>query len=288
MAKSKSTKTTNPPSRTASRGASAMAVIAIAGVVVTGILLFGASSSSGLPYCSAGSGCEVVQNSAWSSFLGLPLALWGLATYIVLGICSQLRSAERRRSSLIITATMGFAISAYLTAISAFSIKAYCVYCLVSLALMAVALVISFRLPGNAKTGTTRIAGVMLGGLIALAMHADATGLFGGSGPVDPELQALAEHLDSIGAKFYGASWCPHCQQQKEEFGAAARFLPYVECAPNGPRGPRATSCEMRDIRQYPTWIINDRKIERLMTADALRTISGFKPPPSPEGADGG
>lgn len=32
----------------------------------------------------------------------------------------------------------------------------------------------------------------------------------------------LARHLAEIGAKKYGAYWCPHCHEQKEPFGLLA------------------------------------------------------------------
>jgi len=32
----------------------------------------------------------------------------------------------------------------------------------------------------------------------------------------------LAQCIADSGAKFYGAFWCPHCQNQKQAFGSAA------------------------------------------------------------------
>ena len=43
------------------------------------------------------------------------------------------------------------------------------------------------------------------------------------AGPEDPKIRALAEHLTEEGALFYGASWCPHCQEQKLLFGASGK-----------------------------------------------------------------
>jgi hypothetical protein len=43
---------------------------------------------------------------------------------------------------------------------------------------------------------------------------------------------ALAQCLADKGATFYGAYWCPHCNNQKLAFGSrASKKLPYVECA---------------------------------------------------------
>ncbi len=29
----------------------------------------------------------------------------------------------------------------------------------------------------------------------------------------------------------FGASWCPHCAEQKKMFGRSAKDMPYFECA---------------------------------------------------------
>lgn len=70
---------------------------------------------------------------------------------------------------------------------------------------------------------------------------------------------ALAKCIAKSGATFYGASWCPHCAEQKTKFGTGAQYLPYVECAlPSGAYGSEAQVCIDHDITQYPTWALAD------------------------------
>src|ERR1700721_800170 len=45
---------------------------------------------------------------------------------------------------------------------------------------------------------------------------------------------SLAKCLASKQVRMYGLYWCPHCIEQKEEFGAAFHYVPYVECAIKG------------------------------------------------------
>ena len=67
----------------------------------------------------------------------------------------------------------------------------------------------------------------------------------------------LAQCLTEKGAKFYGAFWCPHCQEQKRFFGNSAEKLPYVECSlPDGKT--QTQECIDKGINQYPTWIFAD------------------------------
>jgi len=39
----------------------------------------------------------------------------------------------------------------------------------------------------------------------------------------------LAQCLTSQGVKMYGAYWCPHCQDQKDDFGASFTYIDYIE-----------------------------------------------------------
>lgn len=67
----------------------------------------------------------------------------------------------------------------------------------------------------------------------------------------------LAQCLTEKGAKFYGAFWCPHCQDQKKAFGNSAELLPYVECS--NPDGKSQTQiCIDKQVQQYPTWEFAD------------------------------
>ncbi|MEI8344021.1 MAG: hypothetical protein WCF93_03675 [Candidatus Moraniibacteriota bacterium] len=69
-------------------------------------------------------------------------------------------------------------------------------------------------------------------------------------------MDTFAQCLADKGAKFYGASWCPHCQNQKKLLGES-RNMPYVECATNGGTG-QAQICADNKIEVYPTWIFAD------------------------------
>ncbi len=70
---------------------------------------------------------------------------------------------------------------------------------------------------------------------------------------------ALAHCIAQSGATFYGASWCPHCADQKTKFGTGAQYLPYVECAlPSSAGGGETQVCIDHGITQYPTWILAD------------------------------
>lgn len=66
-------------------------------------------------------------------------------------------------------------------------------------------------------------------------------------------LENFAKCLTEKGAKFYGASWCGHCKDQKNLFGNAAQFLPYIECV-DGKTGEMTSECQSAGITGFPTW----------------------------------
>jgi thiol-disulfide isomerase/thioredoxin len=77
------------------------------------------------------------------------------------------------------------------------------------------------------------------------------------SGNQPENLDAFTQCLKDEGAVFYGAFWCPHCQNQKALFGESAELLPYTECSTPDGQG-RLPVCEEKKIEGYPTWIFSD------------------------------
>lgn len=71
------------------------------------------------------------------------------------------------------------------------------------------------------------------------------------------KLDTFATCIKDSGTIFYGAFWCPHCQNQKALFGSSAKLLPYVECStPDGQN--RLPICTDADVTGYPTWVYPD------------------------------
>jgi uncharacterized membrane protein/Zn ribbon nucleic-acid-binding protein len=215
--------------------------------------------------------------------LGMPIAFWGLLTYALLArLVWRLRSRPSSWQAALTVAGVGAAVSWYLTAVSVFAIEAICAYCLASFGIANALLVLvlvrrpvhmlehawSKALPVPAASAVVIVLGLSLhfGGLFDPA-----------AGPEKPRLKALAVHLRDSGARFYGAYWCPACQQQKALFEASADRLPYVECTPNGRSGARDLACVANDVKDYPTWIIDGRRYTGVVPVDELAHMSGFQ-----------
>ena len=87
--------------------------------------------------CLSSGGCETVQHSRYSKLDGIPVATLGLAGYIGILISLAIRG-EAGRALGFALALVGFLFSMYLTYREAFTIHAYCQWCLGSAALMTV------------------------------------------------------------------------------------------------------------------------------------------------------
>ena len=88
------------------------------------------------------------------------------------------------------------------------------------------------------------------------------------------EYDDLAMCVKEKGAMFYGAFWCPHCQEQKASFGRSARLLPYTECStPDG--SGQLSVCKDKNIEGYPTWIFSDgSRMAQTLTPKELSQIT--------------
>jgi uncharacterized membrane protein len=263
------------------------------GLVAAGLLLTAYLSVVGWfgktpAFCTADSGCDLVQQSRWARLLGVPIAFWGFLTYALLArYLWRLRSHPSAWRWALGVAAVGAGVSWYLTTVSVFVIEAVCGWCLTSFALMNTLFVLVLlrrpaHMPEHAwgKSLPTAV-GAALAAVIVLGVH--FSGFFDAkAGPEKPYLKGLAMHLSETGARFYGAYWCPTCQRQKALFEASVDRLPYVECTPNGREGVRNFDCVARDVNEYPTWIIGGRRHTGLITVEQLAALSGYRGPGGP------
>ena len=68
---------------------------------------------------------------------------------------------------------------------------------------------------------------------------------------------SLASCIKDSGATYYGAFWCPHCQEQNAMFGKSKKLLPYVECSEPSGKG-QLQVCTDAGVSSYPTWQFAD------------------------------
>jgi uncharacterized membrane protein len=111
-----------------------IAVLALAGAVVSGLALQVHYSVATSP-CSINEkwDCGVVNHSPYAVFMGIPVALIGILGYLILAWLSLVG----QRVVLLLASLAGLAYSLYLAHIERDVLGVWCLYCVISLALIA-------------------------------------------------------------------------------------------------------------------------------------------------------
>ncbi len=287
----------------------AMAVLATVGVIDTGSITLKRWGLLGNLTCPMGAdGCDKVLNSPWGTLFqgdgfSLPLSFAGVLAYLavlIMALVPLLPGLSENRGDLsrrtwwgLFVVSLGMAVfSLVLVGLMVFKIQAFCFFCALSATLSILLLILAVVGGGwddPSKLffrGVLLALAVLLGSLIWASVldperpEAAVTGP--GAPPLvttesTPEKVALAEHLTANGAVMYSAYWCPHCHDQKQEFGQeAAKKLTVIECAADGQNSQRAL-CESKKIEGFPTWEINGKLDSGVKPLDVLARLSGFK-----------
>lgn len=114
-----------------------VAALALAGIFLAVYLLLYKLGKIGDLSCSVGS-CEKVNTSRWATFMGMPVAAWGVLWYVAMFALAVYSTGEKQAESVTISLVMlahagiGFLFSAYLTYLELFVISAICQWCVVS------------------------------------------------------------------------------------------------------------------------------------------------------------
>jgi uncharacterized membrane protein len=125
-----------------------VALLALLGCFIASYLTLYKLGYIGQLSCAIGS-CERVNTSRWAVFLGAPVALWGVAFYVVVFAVAVIGSLphysdERGVSVLLASLSLvGVLFTAYLTSLELFVIHAICIWCVVSACIVTVIFVVS-------------------------------------------------------------------------------------------------------------------------------------------------
>lgn len=130
----------------------ALAVVALAGVLVSAYLaMYNLGMLPVIP-CTTGGGCAAVQASKYAHLAGVPVSMIGLGGYAAIllvalvGLQPRFAAAAWPGRALAALAAGGVAFSAWLTYLEAFVIHAWCTWCVISAVLITLVFLLS--LPG--------------------------------------------------------------------------------------------------------------------------------------------
>jgi uncharacterized membrane protein len=121
----------------------AIAALALAGFFISLYLTLFKLGAIGSLCCTVGS-CDTVNLSGWGSFLGIPVAAWGMGFYaLVFAIAfagAHDRWGQHRLVAPALVALTGWGVlfSAWLTWLELFVIHAICMWCVISALIVVV------------------------------------------------------------------------------------------------------------------------------------------------------
>lgn len=118
----------------------AIAVLAVAGMAVSGVALQRHYAKSATSFCELGAkfDCDLVNRSEYSSLMGIPVAGIGVVGYLALfGLSWRCRSRGESPGWLLATSAAGLVFALYLTYVEAYVLTTWCVLCLGSLGLIS-------------------------------------------------------------------------------------------------------------------------------------------------------
>src|ERR1700691_3614196 len=121
------------------RGFIAIAVLALAGIVMSSVSLHHHYGTSQTTYCDFGENfnCDIVNRSIYSTVLGVPDAFIGILGYAaLLALATVYRAKAEAPAMLLIASVAGLSFALYLTYIEAFVLATWCILCLSSLAVI--------------------------------------------------------------------------------------------------------------------------------------------------------
>ncbi len=118
----------------------AIGAVALAGLAVAAYLTIVHYRPEAL-VCTAGGGCETVQQSEYATLAGVPVAVLGLLAYSAVLLLIVVDTPLARTLTAVI-ALSGLGFSLYLIVLQAFVIDAWCPWCLVNDLLVAPALAV--------------------------------------------------------------------------------------------------------------------------------------------------
>lgn len=244
-------------------------------------------------------GSSALASSAYVTLAGLSLPLLGAIAYGLIGVLAIGPVLTKQPAlegptwlGLFGGSTAMVTFSSYLLYVMFGVLQEPCVPCVLS-AILSLGIWI-LTVVGNRWEGIGQlilpgisvmlVAGLVTTGLYAYARDPDTFNAVGNPPPVvttasgEAEIE-LAKHLTAIGAKKYGAWWCPHCHAQQTLFGKQAfEHITYIECDEEGV-DPQPQACRAAGVQSYPTWEINGETYAGVQRLPALAAASGYSGP---------
>jgi vitamin-K-epoxide reductase (warfarin-sensitive) len=123
-----------------------IALVAVAGVAISSVSLYEHFATSTISFCnfSESLNCDLVNRSAYSTILGVPVALIGIVGYLLVAtLATVYRNQPQTPMLLLIASVSGMGFALYLAYVEKFVLGVWCILCLASLGLICIEVILS-------------------------------------------------------------------------------------------------------------------------------------------------
>lgn len=138
-----------------------IALLSLGGTIIMAYLLYlhYASTPLGGTFCDLGEGfsCDLVNKSAYSEFLRIPMAGFGVLYFTLVCALAVLRYNERTLTFIASLLVILLGPSLYLTAVSGVILKSFCIFCELSKIFMALMAVLAVYAVGFRNFGMRKL-----------------------------------------------------------------------------------------------------------------------------------
>lgn len=124
-------------------------VLSLIGIGADALLTYNKLTDSAVG-CAAGGGCDIVKGSIYSEFMGIPVSLFGLGTFLFFIALSLLALGKKIPAEWAYKLIMGFSalgllIALYFMYIMLFVLDAICPWCILSHAALLLVLICAYK-----------------------------------------------------------------------------------------------------------------------------------------------
>jgi uncharacterized membrane protein len=131
-----------------------IAVLSMAGMLLSAVSLQRHYAKSASSFCDLSEkfNCDIVNRSEYSSVMGIPVAVIGIAGYAaLLALATLYRARVETPLRLLLAAIAGLAFALYLTYVEGYVLETWCILCLSSLALIAMITLLAAVIKARAR-----------------------------------------------------------------------------------------------------------------------------------------
>tara|TARA_Y100000310_G_scaffold322716_1_gene382085 strand:+ start:5789 stop:6622 length:834 start_codon:yes stop_codon:yes gene_type:complete len=223
--------------------------------------------------------CSIVNTSVYSELFNVPVAIFGMLWFIILGLMSW---KALKRDDLI-PAIFGWSVLGFIFILymiyAEYVLQSICLFCTLLHILIAVTLVFSWLMYRGKKWSKVSVRKAVQG-IIVLAIILNLLALlFFNVGGEKEDHTEVAKCITANGVDMYGSFRCGVCARERAMFGDAFKYINEIECHPQGPHA-QTEKCLEKKVEGTPTWIMEEdgQEVKRqvgFMTIDDLKAFAG-------------